>query len=103
MRGVPSVATASDEIDMLQPRSLGQGRGGRTKPSPRKRTLQHPTGRTPPVDVCCRGRSPGSRVAAHIRLPEAIASVTRMNVGSPLTVAGAAPEFHVNAVHRLPS
>jgi hypothetical protein len=34
---------------------------------------------TPPVDVICRGRSPGSRIVAVARLPE-INSVTNMDV-----------------------
>lgn len=53
---------------------------------------------TPPVDVVRRGWSPGSRVKASARLPEAVRLSDINGLGSPLTVAGAAP-----ASHRLPS
>jgi len=41
-----------------------------------------------------RGGSPGSRVVARVRLPRAQAPVAKMNVRSPVTVAGAAAELH---------
>ena len=43
--------------------------------------------------VCCRGRSPGSRVDAAVRPSRNLCevSVTSLDSGSPLTVAGAAP------------
>ncbi len=46
---------------------------------------------TPPVDLVRRGRSPGSRVDTSARLPEAIDLSDLSGLGSPLTVAGAAP------------
>lgn len=58
---------------------------------------------TPPVDVIYRGRSPGLRVIALVRLPEARLS-DMMDFHSSLTVAGAAAASgYDQSPHRIPS
>lgn len=55
--------------------------------------LQATAGTPRPWTFWCRGRSPGSQVIACFGLPNACASVTSIETGSLLTVAGAAPEL----------
>src|SRR5882757_8394999 len=113
IRGVPSVATGSEEGEVVEddigltPKVGGKGRsdtsGFRTAQCARNRNR---TTGTPRPRTCMLSRQvswlTGQRCCPAFPKPLR-ASVTLLDSGSPLTVAGAAPALAFLRPHRLPS